>query len=114
LRPTGEGEYPAREFDGKMRAAAPYIECDVWVFDRQGVTQTGTEVRISWRRAVAQLDGLFGELVACKPVEQDDRSVILVGLTGAAREVASKIVAEIEGGDHAPEQREYPPDEEPF
>lgn len=97
FRPTAVGEWPAKEAteDEKAKPAQPYVECDVWVLDRAGVTDEGTAVRVGWWKAVAQLKDNIGQIVAAKPMEQDDRSVVLVALTGEAREVAAKVSAEL-------------------
>lgn len=128
LLPKEMGEWPAKpeERDDlgnvvrKASKAQPFVSCDVWVFDRAGVTDQGTDVRFTWWRAVEQLRGQLGEYVACRPMEQEDRSVILVRLSGDAREAAAKIVNEIRSGEHAQQvpveqpYDEYPPGEEPF
>lgn len=97
FRPTAVGEWPAKEAteEEKAKPAQPYVECDVWVLDRAGVTDEGTAVRVGWWKAVAQLKDNIGQIVAAKPMEQDDRSVVLVALTGEAREVAAKVSAEL-------------------
>lgn len=93
LRPTGMGEWPPKD----DKPAQPYVECDVWLLDRQGVESNATGVRFSWWRAVAQLSGCIDRFVACRPVERDDRSVELQPLTGAARDVAERVADEIAG-----------------
>lgn len=95
LQPTGFGEWPAKE-DGT--GAQRYIACNAWAFDRAGITAEATDVRISWWKAVGQLEPHVGEYVACKPVQGDDRSVTLIALEGDARTVAEKIVAELAAG----------------
>lgn len=94
LRPTGLGEWPAKD-DGK--GPQTYVECDVWLLDRQGIESEATGVRFSWWRAVAQLKGCMGQLVACRPIERDDRSVELVPLPENARKVAERVADEIAG-----------------
>jgi len=115
LRPTGTGEWPARD-DGKAPQA--YVECDVWLLDRQGVESSATGVRFSWWRAVSQLQGAMGRYVACRPTERDDRSVELLPLSGTARDVAEKVADELSRNDTepsaTPSQAGYATGEEPF
>lgn len=111
LRPTGHDTV-----EGKDGKPWEFVECDVWVLDRAGIVEEGTGVRFSWWKAVAQLKGSIGQFVACKPVEQDDRSVELLPLSGDARQVAEKVAAEIGlravGG--VPTPAGYDPGSEPF
>jgi hypothetical protein len=72
-----------------------FVECCVWVLDRAGVVEYAENVRLSWRKAVAQLRLVMGQLVACRPVEQEDRSIELVPLKGEARAVAERVAAGI-------------------
>ena len=103
LKPTGTGEWPAKdaEYDAEgnvvneAKNAQPFVVCNVWVLDRSGVVDTGQDVRFSWWKAVEQLKDKVGQFVGCKPVEQDDRSVALVALEGAARDVAAQAIADI-------------------
>lgn len=106
LRPTKHDTV-----EGKDGKPWEFVECDVWVLDRQGVVEEAQGVRFSWWKAIAQLSDNLGRYVACKPVEQEDRSVQLVPLSGDARVVAERIVKELEGDAPPPE---YPEDEEPF
>lgn len=92
LKPTGVGEWPAKE----DKPAQPYIEADTWVLDRQGIESFHPGVRYSWWRAVSQLKGCMGRLVACRPVERDDRSVELAPLPENQRRVAEQVALEIE------------------
>lgn len=112
LRPTGLGEWPARD----DKPAQPFVACDVWVLDRSGIEAAHTDVRFSWWRAVAQLKDRIGQFTACRPVERDDRSVELVPLSAEARKVAEQVAHDLGG---VQEQRGYaqstPDDvEEPF
>jgi hypothetical protein len=102
IRPTGMGEWPARpegvDENGQSRKARgpqPYVECEIWTLDRMGIVEHSTGVRVSWWRCVAQLQEKIGHLIAARPVEQDDRSVILERLSGPAKEAAEKAVAEL-------------------
>lgn len=88
LKPVREGNEP-----GKDNKPWVYIECEVWTLDRQGVVAHETGIRFSWWRAVEQLKSQIGQYVACRPVEQDDNSIILTPLSGAAREVAEAALA---------------------
>jgi len=107
--PTAMGEWPAKEATENEGAKAPqpYVECDVWVLDRAGVTESGSGVRVGWWRAVAQLKDSIGQYVAAKPVEQEDRSVILLPLSGEARDVASTVLKELTS-DSPPDDDERP------
>ena len=104
IRPFAEGEWPAKEAgtneDGTPRKAQgprPYIETDVWVLDRAGIVESGTGIRISWWRAVEQLRPVeFGEFLLAMPMEQADRSVILVKTSKQEwRDIAATAVKEI-------------------
>ena len=98
IRPTGVGEWPAKE----DKPAQPYIEADTWVLDRQGIESFHQGVRYSWWRTVAQLKGCMGMLVACRPVERDDRSVELAALPEGPRKVAEQVAAEIDAASPGP------------
>lgn len=119
LKPTEVGEWPAKpaEFDetGKeikrAQGVQPFVTCDVWVFDRAGLVSADTGIRFSWWRAVEQLRKQLGQFVACRPMEQEDKSVVLVALAGEARTAAEKVMTEI-GGQPAPVDAD--PSEAPF
>lgn len=86
-----------------------FVECNVWELDRAGVVQEAENVRVSWWRAVAQLKDHIGSYIACRPVEQEDNSIILAPLTGDARDVAARVVKDLSNA--------VPPsgsDDEPF
>lgn len=83
--------------EGKDGKPWEFVECDVWVLDRAGIVEHASGVRFSWWKAVAQLKNSIGALVACKPVEREDRSVELEPLTGEARKVAERVAGEIGG-----------------
>lgn len=92
LRPTQHDTV-----EGKDGKPWEFVACDVWVLDRAGIVEQGDGVRFSWWKAVAQLKDSIGRFVACKPVEQEDRSVELVPLTGEARSVAERVAKEVNG-----------------
>ena len=99
LRPVRVTEEP-----GKVTEQDPdpkpwrYVECDVWVLGAGGVEQEGTGLRISWWRAYEQIKNAIGRFIPCRPVEQDDRSVILVPLKDTARKMAEQIIGDVESG----------------
>ena len=103
LRPREVKSAEGRDREGNPKMY-DYMECDVWVLDRQGVVESDTGIRVTWWRALEQLkNARMGSLIACRPVEQDDNSVVLAALEGAARDVAEIVAAEIEaGGDPGP------------
>ncbi len=96
IRPMSWDEWPSTpaEYDGegnqtkKAQGPRPYCECDVWVLDRAGIVEEGTGVRFSWWKLVKPLDSKgeqgqlrpveLGSFLLAMPVEQPDRSVILV------------------------------------
>lgn len=128
FRPTAHGEWPAKDAtvseDGraiKAQGPRPYIECDVWVLDRAGIVEEGTGVRVSWWRAVEQLKPVaLGKFVLAMPVEQQDRSVILLKTSKQEwRDIAATAVKEITGKNDAQPITESSPEqwgdgEEPF
>ncbi len=68
------------------------VDCHFWRLDRSGIVDDG-ETGISWWRAREQLRDQIGRYIACRPTAQDDNSIILAPLSGAARDVAEKTVA---------------------
>lgn len=112
LRPQRYGEEPGKA-DPKTGEVKPwrYVETDVWVLDRAGIVESGTNVRFSWWRAVPQLQDRIGQFIGCKAVEQDDNSVVLVPLEGEARKVAAQVIADLQAGD---DTVEAPPNDEDF
>lgn len=124
FRVTGEGMWdakPAQEATADTPAkpaqeAKPYIECDVWTFDRAGQTGSGTGVRVSWWKAVEQLKAAgIGAFVAARPMTAPgSKAVELVTLEGDARKAATALVADIKtkeaadalGGEEVPEGEE--------
>lgn len=93
FRPIAMGVAPKKEKPGQEYE---FASCDVWTLDRTGVVETAEKVQVSWWRAREQLREMMGEFVACRPTEQDDNSVILAPLSGAARDVAATVVKELE------------------
>lgn len=126
FRPTVWGEWPPKgeelNEDGSVKQKAqgprPYCECDVWVLDRAGIVESGTGIRVSWWRAVKQLEPVeLGSFILAMPVEQPDRSVILMKTSKQDwRDIAALAVKEIDEGASAPAtEGDYEPDgTEPF
>lgn len=122
LRPTRYDTIPGTKPNDKGEVKPwTFVECDVWTLDRAGILDQDTDVRFSWWRAVDQLKDQIGLLVACRPVAQEDNSVILAPLTGAARDIAESVLVQIESevaaeatprADPGP-QDEVPPEQEP-
>jgi hypothetical protein len=105
FRPTGMGEWPARAAVAataesaaqKARGPQPYVNCDVWVLDRAGIVEEGTDVRVGWWKAVEQLKDSMGQFVGAKPTkEEGSNAIFLLALSGDARKAAVKAIAEIE------------------
>ncbi len=95
FRPTSLGEFDPKE--GKTKGDT-YVECDVWVLDRAGIVEEGTGVRVGWWRAVEQLKPQMGDYVLAMPVEQEDRSVVLIKTSKEEwRKLAAEAVATIAG-----------------
>jgi len=80
---------------GKDGTEYEYVACEVWTLDRMGIEDHSTDVRFTWWRVKPVLREKMGHLIAARPVQQDDNSVILERLTGPAREAAEKAVVEI-------------------
>lgn len=106
LKPTMRGKA-----EGRDGTEWNYVECDVWLLDGSGIERHETGVRISWKRAMPQLEGLFGQYVACKPKETEGGGVVLVGLEGAFKKVAERVVDELL---HPDGQHEMKYSEEPL
>lgn len=96
FRPIAMGVAPKKDKPGEEYE---FVNCDVWVFDQSGIIDKGERVQVSWWRAREQLRELLGEFVACRPTEQDDNSVTLAVLSSRAREVAAKLVEELEASE---------------
>jgi hypothetical protein len=90
-----------------------FVTCHYWTLDRSGVVADG-EARVSWWRAKAQLRECIGQYVACRPTQQDDNSITLERLSGAAREVAAKAVASLSAPVEDDSQWDEEPGSEPF
>jgi hypothetical protein len=126
FRPMARGEWPAKEAhtteDGttmKAQGPRPYVECDVWVLDRAGIIEEGTGVRVSWWKAVAQLEAVeFGDFVLAMPRKEDDSNAIVLIKTSKEewREIGARVVKEIKAVDEtvATAPVEYAEGEEPF
>lgn len=110
FRPTGTGEWPAKpdEYDDagnvvkKARGPQTYIECDVWVLDRQGILEHGTGVRVSWWKAVAQLQSVdLGDFVLAMPRKEEDSNAVVLVKTSKQewRDVGERVVKEIRSSD---------------
>lgn len=124
FRKTGEGMWPAKPAQEATadspakpaQEASPYVECDVWTFDRAGETGKGSGVRIGWWKAVKQLEDLDpGQFRGARPMTlPGSKAVELVTLEGDARKAAAKLVGEIRaaeaveslGGDEVPDGEE--------
>lgn len=88
-----------------------YVECDVWVLDRMGVEESGKGVRFSWWKVLPGLESQIGLYVGVRPRQENNgNAVIFEPLTGSAREVAAKVVAELQAasGAVAPDPSEAP------
>lgn len=132
VRVTGEGEWPAKAehtddqgVKHRAQAASPYVECDVAVLGASGIEDHSAGVRISWRRVVpAQLNmDKAGKWIPCRPKQQDDRSIILMGFDEKGKATARALLPEVEAlfGQTVEEKvadafgaTEVPPGEEPF
>ncbi len=115
FRPTGMGEWPAKPAteDQKAQGPQPYVNCDVWVLDRAGVIESSSDVRVSWWKAVEQLRVSMGQFTGAKPKKEEGTNAIwLSPLSVEAREVAARVVGEIEASESAPTPP--PDDERPF
>jgi hypothetical protein len=92
LKPSGVGE--AEGQDGNPWR---WVLCDAWVLNPSGIEERGSDLRISWTRMRPQLEGLIGEYVAGKVIENDDNSITLVALSDEARRVVERVMPEITG-----------------
>ncbi len=88
------GEY--KEETGQNGDPWKYVICEVVVLDRSGIVQRADGVRISWARTIQPLMDSQGEWLACRPVE-DGNAVILEPLKDGAREVAERVLDELDG-----------------
>src|SRR5829696_5157013 len=71
-----------------------YVECEVATLDRQGVVEQAGNVRISWVRALPQLQAAKGTWIACRPYDTGE-GIVLQALEGDAREVAERVLDEL-------------------
>jgi hypothetical protein len=90
IRPGKPGEVTGR--DGEPWV---FIDCTAILLNGKGIEERADGVRISWARALPQLEAAPGTWIACKPVE-DKRAVVLEPLTGAERAVAERVLAELD------------------
>lgn len=92
-----------------------YVDCDVWVLDRQGVIDHDTGVQFSWVRVMPQLSDRLGQYVAGKPIRGSDNSITLQPFTEDGKKIARSVIAEIRNTAPAtPPAEEYSDGEEPF
>jgi hypothetical protein len=126
FRPTAHGEWPAKAAhvdengkEWKAQGPSPYIECDVWVLDRAGILEEGTGVRVSWWKAVKQLEAVeLGDFVLAMPRKEDDSNAIVLIKTSKDewREIGARVVKEIQAAVPAApaEEPNYDTGDEPF
>lgn len=93
LRATGHGIDESKP-DAKGNPWT-WITCDVWVIDRAGIELHEQGLRVSWWRVQEQLKQAGESFVAGRVMEQEDKSVILVPVTGQARDVLESVMPEI-------------------
>lgn len=105
VRVTGEGMWPAKAahtdeqgVTHRAQPEMPYVECDVVVLGASGIENHASGVRISWRRVVpAQLNmSKVGRWVPCRPKQQEDRSIILLGFDERGKARARELLPEAE------------------
>jgi hypothetical protein len=92
LKPTGTGEA-----EGQDGSPWRWVLCDAWVLNPSGVEAHGEDLRVSWKRMRPQLEGLIGQYVAGKVVENDDNSITLIALSAEARKIVDRVMPEITG-----------------
>ena len=92
IRPYDTGSDVGKE-DGK-----PYkfVIADVVVLGVGGIEDHGSGVRFSWKRAIPQLEDRMGQWVGATPRAQEDKSVILVGFAEKGRDIARRVMPEVE------------------
>lgn len=114
LRATGTGEDDSVR--DKNDRPWRWTETDVWVIDRSGIELHETGLRVSWWRVQDQLKQAGESFVAGRVTEQEDRSIILAPVTGAAREVLAAVMPQVIATTQATTaaQDEPPVGEEPF
>lgn len=110
VRPIGIGTWD----EESKSPGKPYVICDVWTLDRAGIVEHHEGMWISWWKAVEQLRENIGSIVACRPTKQDDNSIELTPLEGAAREVAVKAAESLSAVEDVPPAPAYEDGEEPF
>ena len=70
----------------------------MWVLDRAGIVETGTNVQFSWKRAMPQLTDRLGQFVAATPRRNEDNSITLQPFSEEGKHVARLAIKEIKGG----------------
>ena len=89
------------------------VDCHFWRLESSGVAEEG-ETGISWWKAREQLRDSIGQYIACRPKQGDDNSIALERLSGPAREVAAKVIADLSlPVGEAPPSDDYDEDEDP-
>lgn len=113
LRATGTGIDESKP-DSRGRPWE-WTTCDCWLIDRSGIEHYEPNLRISWWRVRDQLKEADGKFVAGRVTEQDDNSITLVAVTGAARQVVTDVMPEIVATAKATSGEEPPwTDEDPL
>jgi len=97
IRPNGVESAMGKDDAGNDK---PYefVSCDVWVLDRAGIVETGTNVQFSWKRAMPQLTDRLGQFVAATPRRNEDNSITLQPFSEEGKHVARLAIKEIKGG----------------
>jgi hypothetical protein len=85
-----------REQNGQDDKPWIYRECEVVVLDRAGIVERSDNVRISWVRAMPQLEAAEGKSLACRPTDTGE-GIVLNALEGDALRVAQRVVSELDG-----------------
>lgn len=94
VRHDGQG----KDDDGNPTTYS-YVNCDVWVLDRAGVVESGTDVQFSWKRVIPQLADRIDKYVAGTPRVTDNNSRVLEPFTDKGKEIARRVIGEIKAGE---------------
>ena len=94
IRPNAVETFDGKDNEGNPKAYQAVV-CDVWVLDRAGIIEQGTNVQFSWVRVMPQLTDRLGKFVAATPRRQEDNSIVLQAFSDDGREIARKAIAEI-------------------